>query len=213
MNDKQTGTTLLDRTLWHNPRRTGSTFGILHDKEIVRLCKEHDMINPYEPNQVREVDGQKVISYGTSSYGYDLRAAGEFKIFTNVNTTLIDPKNFDEKNFVTVQGDHCIIPPHGFMLTRSVEYFKIPLDVTTIVVGKSTIARSALDTLVTPLEPGWEGHVTLEFANSSPCPVKFYANEGCAQVLFFRGEHPCEVSYVDRGGKYQGQVGVVTPRL
>jgi dCTP deaminase len=188
------------------------------------------MIAPFEPNQVRQharfdlqspIDRacgdlppmQKIVSYGTSSYGYDVRCADEFKIFTNVNSTIIDPKNFDEKAFVDFKGDVCIIPPNSFALARTVEYFRIPKDVITICLGKSTYARCGIIVNVTPFEPGWEGYVTLEFSNTTPLPAKIYANEGCAQVLFFQGDEPCETTYADRNGKYQGQVGVVPPRI
>ncbi len=155
---------------------------------------------------------EKVISYGVSSYGYDIRCADEFKVFTNINSTIVDPKNFDPKSFVDVKGPCCIIPPNSFALARTVEYFRIPRDVLTVCLGKSTYARCGIVVNVTPFEPEWEGYVTLEFSNTTPLPAKIYANEGCAQVLFFQGDEPCEVSYKDRDGKYQGQVGVVTPR-
>jgi dCTP deaminase len=167
------------------------------------------MINPFSEKQVRE----GVISYGLSSYGYDLRVADEFKIFTNVNCTVVDPKNFDERSFVTVRSGCCIVPPNSFALARSVEYFKIPRDVLTICVGKSTYARCGIIVNVTPLEPGWEGYVTLEFSNTTPLPAKVYANEGACQFLFLQGNEPCEVSYADRAGKYMGQKGVTLPKL
>lgn len=170
------------------------------------------MIEPFEPNQVREVNGQKIVSYGTSSYGYDLTCADEFKIFTNVNSTMVDPKNFDPKVFVDVKGPKCIIPPNSFALARSREYFRIPRNVLTVCLGKSTYARCGIIVNVTPFEPEWEGHVTLEFSNTTPLPAVIYANEGVAQILFLTGDQPCEVSYKDRGGKYQGQTGVTLPR-
>lgn len=193
---------------------------ILSDKQIRELCDPKKvplgqplMISPFVPNQLRVNDkGDKIISYGTSSYGYDIRCADEFKIFTNINSTVVDPKNFDPKNFVDFKGDVCIIPPNSFALARTVEYFNIPRDVLTVCLGKSTYARCGIIVNVTPFEPEWEGFVTLEFSNTTPLPAKIYANEGVAQVLFFRGE-PCETSYADRGGKYQGQTGVVTPRM
>jgi dCTP deaminase len=179
------------------------------DRWIRRMAQEHDMINPYSEKQV----SQGVISYGVSSYGYDLRVADEFKIFTNVNCTVVDPKNFDERSFVTVRSDVAIVPPNSFALARSVEYFKIPRDVLTVCVGKSTYARCGIIVNVTPLEPGWEGHVTLEFSNTTPLPAKIYANEGACQFLFLAGNEPCEVTYADRAGKYMGQRGVTLPKL
>lgn len=170
------------------------------------------MISPYEPDQIRENEKGRLISYGTSSYGYDVRCANEFKIFTNINSSVVDPKNFDRGSFVDVQTDVCIIPPNSFVLARTVEYFKIPRDVLTVCVGKSTYARCGIIVNVTPLEPEWEGHVTLEFSNTTPLPAKIYANEGVAQMLFFTGDEICKVSYKDRDGKYQGQTGVVIPR-
>ena len=186
--------------------------GIKADKWI-RLMSEHQqMIEPFEPGQVREVNGEKIVSYGTSSYGYDVRCADEFKIFTNINSSVVDPKDFNNESFVNVKSDVCIIPPNSFALARTVEYFKIPRDVLTICLGKSTYARCGIIVNVTPLEPEWEGHVTLEFSNTTPLPAKIYANEGVAQMLFIGGDEVCEVSYGDRGGKYQGQTGVTLPR-
>jgi len=179
------------------------------DRWIRKMALEHDMINPFSEKQVRG----GVISYGLSSYGYDLRVADEFKIFTNVNSSIVDPKNFDEKSFVTIRTDVAIVPPNSFALARSVEYFKIPRDVLTICVGKSTYARCGIIVNVTPLEPEWEGHVTLEFSNTTPLPAKVYANEGACQFLFLQGNEPCEVSYADRAGKYMGQKGVTLPKL
>lgn len=170
------------------------------------------MIEPFEPNQVRYVDNRKIVSYGTSSYGYDIRCANEFKVFTNINSTIVDPKDFDPASFVDVVSDVCIIPPNSFALARTVEYFRIPRNVLTICLGKSTYARCGIIVNVTPFEPEWEGYVTLEFSNTTPLPAKIYANEGCAQVLFFEGDEECATSYRDRGGKYQGQVGVTLPR-
>ena len=170
------------------------------------------MIEPFEPGQVRSQDGQRIVSYGTSSYGYDVRCANEFKIFTNINSSVVDPKNFDENSFVDFVGDVCIIPPNSFALARTVERFRIPRDVLTICLGKSTYARCGIIVNVTPLEPEWEGHVTLEFSNTTTLPAKIYAGEGCAQMLFLGADEPCEVSYKDRGGKYQGQSGVTLPR-
>ena len=175
------------------------------------MAVEHGMIAPFEPGQVRRVDGKSIVSYGTSSYGYDVRCAGEFKIFTNINATIIDPKQFDSNSFVDVTGDMCIIPPNSFALARTVEYFKIPRNVLTVCLGKSTYARCGIIVNVTPLEPEWEGHVTLEFSNTTPLPARIYANEGVAQMLFFESDETCDVSYKDRGGKYQGQRGVTLP--
>ena len=158
------------------------------------------------------VDNKKVISYGTSSYGYDIRCADEFKVFTNINSTIVDPKDFDPASFVDVKSDVCIIPPNSFALARTVEYFRIPRNVLTVCLGKSTYARCGIIVNVTPFEPEWEGYVTLEFSNTTPLPAKIYAGEGCAQVLFFESDEPCEVSYADRGGKYQKQHGVTLPR-
>ncbi|MEZ5590169.1 MAG: dCTP deaminase [Gammaproteobacteria bacterium] len=182
------------------------------DKWIRRMAREHGMIEPFEPGQVREVAGEKVISYGTSSYGYDVRCADEFKVFTNINSTIVDPKDFDERSFVNFKGEHCIIPPNSFALARTVEYFRIPRRVLTICLGKSTFARCGIIVNVTPLEPEWEGHVTLEFSNTTPLPAKIYANEGVAQMLFLESDEDCDVSYKDRGGKYQGQLGVTLPK-
>ena len=173
------------------------------------MALEHGMIEPFEDRQVRA----GVVSYGLSSYGYDIRVADEFKIFTNINSTLIDPKDFDPKSFVDITGDECIVPPNSFALASTVEYFRIPRDVLTVCVGKSTYARCGLIVNVTPFEPEWEGFVTLEISNTTPLPAKVYANEGIAQVLFFQGDEPCEVSYADKKGKYQKQQGLTLPRL
>ena len=182
---------------------------IKSDRWIRRMAQEHDMINPFYEKQVR----QGVISYGLSSYGYDLRVADEFKIFTNVNSAIVDPKKFDEKSFVTITSDVCIVPPNSFALARSVEYFKIPRDVLTICVGKSTYARCGIIVNVTPFEPEWEGYVTLEISNTTPLPARIYANEGLCQILFFQSDESCEVSYKDKNGKYQAQKGIVLPKL
>lgn len=205
--------------------------GILSDRQIYDLCigEGNHMITPFVDGQVRmrpEITamsmgpdgfepmgyGEKVISYGLSSYGYDVRCADEFKVFTNINSTVVDPKAFDSQCFVDFKGDACIIPPNSFALARTVEYFRVPRDVIVVCLGKSTYARCGIVVNVTPLEPGWEGHVTLEFSNTTPLPAKIYANEGVAQMLFFRGE-PCSISYADRNGKYQGQTGVVPPKV
>ena len=186
---------------------------IKSDRWIREMATEQGMIDPFEPGQVRFAGGRKVISYGTSSYGYDVRCASEFKIFTNVHTTnVVDPKNFDESSFVSIEEPVCIIPPNSFALARTIEYFKIPEDVLTICLGKSTYARCGIIVNVTPLEPEWEGHVTLEFSNTTSLPAKIYANEGVAQMLFFQSDERCLVSYKDRGGKYQGQTGVTLPK-
>lgn len=170
------------------------------------------MISPFEPNQVRDNGAGQMISYGTSSYGYDVRCSTEFKIFTNINSAIVDPKNFDENSFVDVSSDICIIPPNSFALARTVELFKIPRNVLTVCLGKSTYARCGIIVNVTPLEPEWQGHVTLEFSNTTPLPAKIYANEGVAQMLFFESDEVCETSYADRKGKYQGQQGVTLPK-
>ncbi|HEX5648773.1 MAG TPA: dCTP deaminase [Steroidobacteraceae bacterium] len=185
---------------------------IKSDRWIRRMAETHGMIEPFEPGQVRVVEGQKIVSYGTSSYGYDVRCAAEFKIFTNINSTIVDPKNFDTDSFVDFDGPVCIIPPNSFALARTVEYFRIPRSVLTVCLGKSTYARCGIIVNVTPLEPEWEGHVTLEFSNTTTLPAKIYANEGVAQMLFFESDEVCETSYKDRGGKYQGQKGVTLPK-
>lgn len=186
--------------------------GIMPDHWIREKAQNEDMIEPYVDGQVRYVDEEKIISYGLSSYGYDARLAPEFMIFTNVDNALVDPKNFNSQSFVERNGDVCVIPPNSFVLCRTVEYFKIPKDALVICLGKSTYARCGLIVNVTPLEPGWEGHVTLEISNTTPLPAKVYANEGVCQFLFFKGSSACEVTYGDRGGKYMGQKGVTLPR-
>ena len=185
---------------------------IKSDRWITRMAAEQGMIEPFEPGQVRQADGERIISYGTSSYGYDVRCAEDFKIFTNINSAVVDPKNFDQDSFVDLKSDVCIIPPNSFALARTVEYFRIPRQVLTICLGKSTYARCGIIVNVTPLEPEWEGHVTLEFSNTTPLPARIYANEGVAQMLFFESDEVCETSYRDRGGKYQGQTGVTLPK-
>ena len=182
---------------------------IKSDQWIRRMCRDHQMIEPFAEKQVRE----GIISYGVSSYGYDLRISDEFKIFTNVYTTVVDPKNFDPRSFVDFRGPVCVVPPNSFALGRSVEYFRIPRDVMTICVGKSSYARCGVVTNVTPLEPEWEGHVTLEIYNTTPLPAMIYANEGIAQVLFLGADEICDTSYKDKKGKYQDQRGVTLPRL
>jgi dCTP deaminase len=182
---------------------------IKSDKWIRRMAREHRMIEPFVDDQVR--DG--VVSYGLSSYGYDIRVADEFKVFTNVYSTLIDPKNFDPQSFVDIKADVCIVPPNSFALARTIEYFRIPRDVLTVCLGKSTYARCGIIVNVTPFEPEWEGTVTLEISNTTPLPAKIYANEGLAQVLFFQSDEPCEKSYADKKGKYLRQQGVTLPKV
>ena len=178
------------------------------------MAREQGLIEPFEPGQVRQRnDGELMVSYGTSSYGYDVRCADEFKIFTNINSTIVDPKRFDERSFVDYKGDVCIIPPNSFALARTVEYFRVPRNVLILCLGKSTYARCGIIVNVTPLEPEWEGHVTLEFSNTTPLPAKVYANEGACQFLFLKGDKAPDVSYADRAGTYMGQRGVTLPRL
>ena len=177
------------------------------------MSKTQSMIEPFSENQVRlDKEGKKLISYGVSSYGYDVRCSNEFKVFTNIHSAIVDPKSFDEKSFVDIESDICVIPPNSFALARTVEYFKIPRNVLTVCLGKSTYARCGIIVNVTPLEPEWEGHVTLEFSNTTNLPAKIYAGEGVAQMLFFESDEECSVSYKDRGGKYQGQMGVTLPK-
>ena len=183
--------------------------GIKADRWITRMALEHGMIEPFVDRQARA----GVVSYGVSSYGYDIRVADEFKVFTNIYNTVVDPKAFDPKSFVDIKADVCIIPPNSFALARTIEYFRIPRDILTVCLGKSTYARCGIIVNVTPFEPEWEGHVTIEISNTTPLPAKIYANEGIAQVLFFQGDEPCEVSYRDKQGKYQAQRGVTLPRI
>jgi len=186
---------------------------IKSDRWIRRMSERAGgMIEPFEPGQVKFAGDQRIVSYGTSSYGYDVRCSREFKVFTNINTTIVDPKHFDPKSFIDVVGDECIIPPNSFALARTVEYFRIPRDVLVVCLGKSTYARCGIIVNVTPLEPEWEGHVT--FSNTTPLPARIYANEGVAQMLFFQSgaDDVCATSYKDRGGKYQGQTGVTLPK-
>ncbi len=185
---------------------------IKSDRWIRRMAGERGLIEPFEPAQVRGDDDRRLISFGTSSYGYDIRCADEFKIFTNINSAVVDPKDFDANSFVDLKAKVCIIPPNSFALARTVEYFRIPRNVLTLCLGKSTYARCGIIVNVTPLEPEWEGHVTLEFSNTTPLPAKIYADEGVAQVIFFESDEECEVSYRDRAGKYQGQTGVTLPK-
>jgi dCTP deaminase len=183
--------------------------GLLADHQIRELAKKQGMIEPFVEKQQKE----GVISYGLSSFGYDARTADEFKIFTNIDNAMVDPKDFSHQSFVDRKTDICVIPPNSFVLSRTVEYFRVPKDVLVICLGKSTYARCGLIVNVTPLEPGWEGHVTLEISNTTPLPARVYANEGIAQFLFFKGSSACETSYADRAGKYMGQRGVTLPRL
>jgi dCTP deaminase len=189
----------------------GGRMSIKSDHWIRRMSEKAEMISPFEPHQVREVNGRRVISYGTSSYGYDVRCSNQFKVFTNINSAIVDPKNFDKTSFVDVEGDFCIIPPNSFALAVTVEHFKIPRNVLTVCLGKSTYARCGIIVNVTPLEPEWEGYVTLEFSNTTTLPAKIYANEGVAQMLFYESDEVCETSYKDRQGKYQGQRGITLP--
>jgi dCTP deaminase len=182
---------------------------IKSDKWIKRMAREHRMIEPFVESQTRA----GVVSFGVSSYGYDVRVGDEFKVFTNVFNTVVDPKNFDPKSFVDIRADVCIIPPNSFALASTVEYFRIPRDILTVCLGKSTYARCGIIVNVTPFEPEWEGHVTIEISNTTPLPAKIYANEGIAQVLFFQGDEPCEISYKDKKGKYQAQRGVTLPKI
>lgn len=183
--------------------------GLKPDHWIRKMAQEHNMIEPF----VEHLERKGVISYGLSSYGYDMRVANQFKIFTNVRSAIVDPKNFSPDSFVDFEGDVCIIPPNSFALARSVEYFRIPRSVLAVTLGKSTYARAGIVTNMTPFEPSWEGHVTLEISNTTPLPAKIYANEGIAQVIFFEADEECEVSYADRKGKYQGQTGITIPKL
>jgi len=179
------------------------------DHWIEKMAREYAMIEPFEPKQVKE----GVISYGLSSYGYDIRVADEFKVFTNVYTTVVDPKSFDARSFIEFRSEVCTIPPNSFALARTIEYFRIPRDVLTICVGKSTYARCGIIVNVTPFEPEWEGYVTLEISNTTPLPARIYANEGIAQVLFFQSDEVCRVSYADKKGKYQKQMGITLPHI
>ncbi len=185
---------------------------IKSDRWIRRMAVEHGLIEPFSADQIRYANGERIVSYGISSYGYDVRCSPHFKIFTNINTAVVDPKAFDSKSFQDFEGQTCIIPPNSFALASTIEYFRIPRNVLTICLGKSTYARCGIIVNVTPLEPEWEGHVTLEFSNTTTLPAKIYANEGVAQMLFLESDEVCETSYADRGGKYQGQRGVTLPR-
>jgi len=192
----------------------GGRMSIKSDKWIRKMANEQRMIEPFVDGQVKQrEDGTGIVSYGLSSYGYDVRCSDEFKIFTNINSAIVDPKDFCPSSFVDIQSDVCIIPPNSFALARTMEYMRIPRSVLTICLGKSTYARCGIIVNVTPLEPEWEGHVTLEFSNTTPLPAKVYAGEGVAQFLFFESDEECETSYKDKAGKYQGQTGVTVPRL
>ena len=186
---------------------------IKSDKWIRRMAEAHGMIEPFEASQVKSNGNGPIVSYGTSSYGYDIRCSNEFKIFTNINSAVVDPKNFAANSFVDFRGDVCIIPPNSFALARTIEHFRVPRNVLVLCLGKSTYARCGIIVNVTPLEPEWEGHVTLEFSNTTPLPARIYANEGVAQVIFLESDEVCETSYRDRGGKYQGQRGVTLPKI
>jgi dCTP deaminase len=190
------------------------SMGVHSDQWIRRMVAKHGMIEPFSDQQVRKTEkGNSIISYGLSSYGYDLRVSSQFKVFTNVFNTMVDPKAFDERSFVDLETDVCVIPPNSFALARSVEYFRIPRDVLTICLGKSTYARCGIIVNVTPLEPEWEGHVTLEISNTTPLPARVYAQEGLAQVIFLGGTEVCATSYADRAGKYMSQCGIMLPRV
>ena len=186
---------------------------IKSDKWIKEMAMHHNMIKPFQEDQVKTNNGGKIVSYGTSSYGYDVRCADEFKVFTNINSTMVDPKNFDDKSFIDIKSDVCTIPPNSFALARTVEYFRIPRQILTLCLGKSTYARCGIIVNVTPLEPGWEGHVTLEFSNTTPLPAKIYANEGVAQFIFLKGNERPSVTYANRKGKYMKQKGVTLPKV
>ncbi len=186
---------------------------LLPDHWIRKMVLEHKMIEPFEGDLIKHIDNRRAVSYGLSSYGYDLRVAEEFKVFTNVYNSLVDPKNFQEDAFVNINGKYCIIPPNSFALARSVEYFRIPRNILTVCIGKSTYARCGIIVNVTPFEPEWEGYVTLEISNTTPLPAKIYANEGLAQVLFFEAKEICDISYADRKGKYMHQKGIVMPKI
>lgn len=186
---------------------------VCSDNWISRMARKYAMIDPFVERQIRTQNGNRIISYGLSSYGYDLRVSNEFSVFTNVFNTVVDPKHFDCRSLVDIKSEVCIIPPNSFVLARSVEYFRIPREVLTICVGKSTYARCGIIVNVTPFEPEWEGYVTLEISNTTPLPAKVYANEGLAQVIFFLAHKSCDISYADRGGKYMRQKGITVPRI
>jgi dCTP deaminase len=207
---KPFGTLYLIQRMRSNP---GKKMTLCSDKWIRRMAQEQKMIEPFCETQVKEDGGRKLVSYGLSSYGYDLRVAEEFKVFTNTHNTIVDPKNFSANAFVDIKGSTCIIPPNSFALARSVEYFRIPRNVLTVCIGKSTYARCGIIVNVTPFEPEWEGYVTLEISNTTPLPAKIYAGEGLAQVLFFEAAEACETSYADRKGKYMKQMEITYPTM
>jgi len=183
------------------------------DKWIRKMALEEGMIEPFVDSQVKSIENHKIVSYGLSSYGYDVRVGNRFKVFTNVHNSIVDPKNFTEDAFVDIEGDHCIIPPNSFALTSTMEYFRIPRNCLTVCLGKSTYARCGIIVNVTPFEPEWEGYVTIEISNTTPLPAKIYSNEGIAQVLFFEAKQMCEISYADRAGKYMKQRGITVPSV
>ncbi len=183
------------------------------DKWIRKMALEEGMIEPFVDSQVRSIENHKIVSYGLSSYGYDVRVSNRFKVFTNVHNPIVDPKKFTEDAFVDIEGDHCVIPPNSFALASTIEYFRIPRNCLTVCLGKSTYARCGIIVNVTPFEPEWEGHVTIEISNTTPLPAKIYSNEGIAQVLFFEAKQVCEVSYADRAGKYMKQRGITVPSV
>lgn len=187
---------------------------VREDKWIRKMAQEHQMIEPFVDGQIRKNDqNENIVSYGLSSYGYDIRISDEFKVFTNVYNSIVDPKKFTEDSFVDIQANECIIPPNSFALARSIEYFRIPRNILTICLGKSTYARCGIIVNVTPFEPGWEGQVTIEVSNTTPLPAKIYANEGIAQVIFFEAKEMCQISYSERDGKYQKQTGITVPKV
>ena len=186
---------------------------LLSDEEIKKMVQTYKMIEPFEKDLIKQINDKKLVSYGLSSYGYDLRVSNEFKVFTNVYNSIVDPKNFSDDSFVDIKGPYCIVPPNSFALARSIEYFKIPRNILTMCIGKSTYARCGIIVNVTPFEPEWEGHVTLEISNTTPLPAKIYSNEGIAQVIFLEAKNVCKISYADRKGKYMNQRGIVVPRM
>jgi dCTP deaminase len=195
------------------PSKTGGEMSLREDKWIRKMAIEEGMIEPFVDSQVKSIENQKIVSYGLSSYGYDVRVGNRFKVFTNVHNSIVDPKNFTEDAFVDIEGDYCIIPPNSFALASTVEYFRIPRNCLTVCLGKSTYARCGIIVNVTPFEPEWEGHVTIEISNTTPLPAKIYSNEGIAQVLFFEAKQNCEISYRDRAGKYMKQTGITVPSV
>ena len=195
------------------PSKTGGEMSLREDKWIRKMALEEGMIEPFVDSQVKSIENQKIVSYGLSSYGYDVRVGNRFKVFTNVHNSIVDPKNFTEDAFVDIEGDYCIIPPNSFALASTVEYFRIPRNCLTVCLGKSTYARCGIIVNVTPFEPEWEGHVTIEISNTTPLPAKIYSNEGIAQVLFFEAKQNCEISYRDRAGKYMKQTGITVPSV